>query len=95
MPISTTSTAVSGSSRSTVSGSPISLFWLCSANTVGTTAAQSAPRMSFVVVLPVEPTTATTRASERERTRDASVASAACWSSGTSVTAPRARASST
>ena len=78
IPSSTTSTSVSGSSRSTVSGSPISLFWLWSGKTVGTTAAQSAPRMSLVVVFPVEPTTATTRADERARTSDASAASAAC-----------------
>ena len=51
--------------------------------------------MSFVVVLPAEPTTATTCASLFERTSEASAASAASWSSGTSVAAPRARASST
>ena len=35
MPISVTSTRVSGSSRQTVSGRPISLFWLASAQIVG------------------------------------------------------------
>ena len=69
MPISVTRISVSGSSRQTVSGRPISLFWLASAQIVGTTALQRAPRMSFVEVLPVEPTTATTRASLFERTR--------------------------
>ena len=77
MPISVTSTRVSGSRRQTVSGRPISLFWLASAQIVGVCALQSAPRMSFVEVFPVEPTTATTRASLRERTREASAASAA------------------
>ena len=95
MPISVTSTRVSGSSRSTVSGRPSSLLRLASAATVGVTAAQSAASASFVVVLPVEPTTATTCASERSRTSRASDASAASWSRGTSVAAPRARASST
>ena len=95
MPISVTRISVSGSSRQTVSGRPISLFWLASAQIVGTAALQSAPRMSFVDVFPVEPTTATTRASLLERTREASAASAASWSSGTSVAAPRAAASST
>ena len=46
----------------TVSGSPISLLRLRAAKTVGTCGAQSAPRMSFVVVFPAEPTTATTSA---------------------------------
>ena len=77
IPISVTSTAVSGSSRQTVRGRPISLFWLASAQTVGVAALQSAPRMSLVDVLPVEPTTATTRASLFERTSDASAARAA------------------
>ena len=47
--------------------------------------------MSFVEVFPVEPTTATTRASLFERTSDASAASAASWSRGTSVAAPPRR----
>ena len=49
--------------------------------------------MSFVVVLPAEPTTATTCAPDFDRTSAASVASATSWSSGTSVAAPRERAS--
>ena len=81
MPISVTSTSRLGLEPATVSGRPISLFWLASAQIVGRAAAQSAPRMSFVDVLPVEPTTATTRASLFERTSDASAASAASWSS--------------
>ena len=95
MPISVTSTAVSGSSRQTVSGRPISLFWLSAAQIVGVAALQSAPRMSLVDVFPVEPTTATTRASLFERTSEASAASAASWSRGTSVAAPFAAASPT
>ena len=45
----------SAAGRSRCSGSRVG-------QTVGARRAQSAPRMSFVVVLPVEPTTATTRA---------------------------------
>ena len=63
--------------------------------TVGVTTAHNAARTSFVVVFPVDPTTATTRAPLFPRTREASAASAAFWSSGTSVAAPRARASAT
>ena len=77
MPISVTSTRVSTSSRSTVSGRPNSLFLLAAAATVGVTAPQSAPSASLVVVLPVEPTTATTSAFERPRTSPARAASAA------------------
>ena len=95
IPISVTRICVSGSSRHTVSGRPISLFRLFSAQIVRACGAQSAPRMSFVVVLPAEPTTATTCASLFERTSEASAANAASWSSGTSVAAPRARASAT
>ena len=95
MPISVTRIFVSGSSRHTVSGRPISLLRLLSAQIVGACGAQSAPRMSFVEVFPAEPTTATTRAALFERTREASAASAASWSSGTSVAAPRARAAAT
>ena len=68
MPISTMATSVSSSRRQSVSGSPISLFWLPSATTVRACGAQRAPRMSFVDVLAVEPVTATTRAVERART---------------------------
>ena len=68
---------MSGSSLHTVKGRPISLFWLASAQIVGTLALHRAPRMSFVDVFPAAPTTATTRASLFERTSDASAASAA------------------
>ena len=95
MPISVTRIRVSGSSRQTVSGSPISLFRLFSAQIVGACGAHRAPRMSLVDVFPVDPTTATMRAALFERTRFASAASAASWSRGTSVAAPRERASST
>ena len=95
MPSSATRTRVSGSSRRTVSGSPSSLLRLASAATVGVTAAQRAPSASFVVVFPVDPTTATTSASERLRTRPASVASACSWSSGTRSLRPAPIASST
>ena len=49
--------------------------------------------MSFVDVLPVEPTTATTCALAPRADEAARAASATSWSSGTSVAAPRARAS--
>ena len=55
MPISTIAISVSSSSRQSVSGSPISLFWLPSATTVRACGEQSAPRMSFVDVFAVEP----------------------------------------
>ena len=96
MPISTIATSVSSSSLHRVSGSPISLFWLPSATTVGTCGAQRAPRMSFVDVFAVEPVTATTFARERSRTARPSEASAPKASSGTSAAAaPAASASST
>ncbi len=72
MPISVTSTSVSGSSLHTVKGSPISLFWLPLAHTVAAAAEQRAPRMSLVDVLPVDPTTATTLAPLFARTSPAS-----------------------
>ena len=72
IPISVIRTRVSGSSRQTVSGRPISLFRLFSAQIVGACGAHSAPRMSFVVVFPAEPTTATTCASLFARTSVAS-----------------------
>ena len=68
MPISATTISVSGSRRKSVSGRPISLFRLRSDQIVGACGAQRAPRMSFVDVLPADPTTATTRASLFERT---------------------------
>ena len=55
-------TSVSGSSRQSVSGTPSSLLKLASAATVRACGAQSAARMSFVEVLPVEPVIPTTRA---------------------------------
>ena len=66
IPISVIRTSVSGSRRHTVSGRPISLFRLFSAQIVDACGAHNAPRMSFVVVFPAEPTTATTCASLRE-----------------------------
>ena len=93
MPISQTTTSVSGSIRVSVSGSPISLLWPSSAATVRACGRQSAARMSFVEVLPVEPVMATTRAELRARTALPSAASSAKASSGTSVAAaPRAKA---
>ena len=68
MPISAINTSVSGSRRVSVSGSPISLLCPSSAATVRATGRQSAARMSFVEVFPLEPVIATTRASLRSRT---------------------------
>ena len=93
MPISQTTTSVSGSIRVSVSGRPISLLCPSSAATVRACGRQSAARMSFVEVLPVEPVMPTTRAELRARTAPPSAASAANASSGTSVAAaPRAKA---
>ena len=82
MPISAISTSVSGSSRVKVSGRPISLLWPSSAAIVRATGRQSAARMSFVDVFPLEPVIATTRASLRSRTARPSAAIAANSSSG-------------
>ena len=68
IPISATTTSVSGSIRASVSGRPISLLWPPSAATVLACGPQSAARMSFVEVLPVEPVMPTTRAVLRART---------------------------
>ena len=96
IPISTTAISVSSSRRQRVSGSPISLFWLPSATTVRACGEQSAPRMSFVDVFPVEPVTATTLAAERSRTALPSAPRAPTASSATSAAAaPAASASST
>ena len=93
IPISVIRISVSGSSRQTVSGSPISLFkaLLCPDRPCGAHSAEDVLGRR----LPAEPTTATTarRSSSGRATR--ARASAASWSRGTSVAAPRARASST
>ena len=54
-------TSVSASSRQSVRGTPISLLKLASAATVRVEREQSAKRMSFVEVFPIEPVTPTTR----------------------------------
>jgi hypothetical protein len=79
-------TSVSGSSRQSVSGTPISLLKLASAAIVRATGAQSAARMSFVDVLPIEPVMPTMRAALRSRTARP-IWQAAKASSGTSVAA--------
>ncbi len=68
VPISAITSSVSSAIRVRVSGSPISLLWLCSAATVRRCGRQRAARMSFVEVLPVEPVMPTTRAPDRSRT---------------------------
>ena len=93
MPISQTTTSVSGSMRVRVSGRPISLLCPPSAATVRACGRQSAARMSFVEVLPVEPVIPTTRAELWARTALPSAARATKGLSGTSVAAaPRAKA---
>ena len=87
---------VSGSSRQSVRGTPISLLKLRSAATVGRCGIAMEARMSLVVVLPYDPVMATTRACERARTARPSAAIAANTSRGTSVAAAaRSSASST
>ena len=71
IPSSVTTTSVSGSTRNSVSGRPISLLCPCTAATVRATGAQSAARMSFVEVLPTEPVIETTSAPLRPRTSEA------------------------
>ena len=93
MPISQTTTSVSGSIRVSVSGRPISLLCPPSAATVFACGRHIAARMSFVDVLPVEPVMPTTRAELRPRTALPRAAIPANASSGTSVAAaPRANA---
>ena len=60
MPISTTTKAVVRSARRSVAGTPSSLFWLPAVATVGPAAARTARMRFFVVVLPLEPVTAST-----------------------------------
>src|SRR6476659_8173019 len=64
-------TSVSGSSRQSVSGTPISLLKLASAATVRAADAHNAARMSFVDVLPLEPVLPTTRPVGEQRRRGA------------------------
>ena len=93
MPISQTTSSVSGSMRVSVSGKPISLLWPPSAATVFACGRHIAARMSFVEVFPVEPVIATTRAELRPRISPPSAPSAANASSGASAAAaPRANA---
>ena len=88
-------TSVSGSSRQSVRGTPISLFRLSSAATMRARGRQIAARMSFVEVFPAEPVMPTTRAPLRSRTAPPSAARAAKPSPGRSAAAaPRCRASS-
>ena len=62
-----------------MSGRPISLFWLASAQTVGVTAAAERPETSFVEVLPGRPDDGDDpRVAIASATSDASAASAAC-----------------
>ena len=86
IPISVTRTSVSGSSLQTVSGRPISLLRLFSAQIVETCVAHSAPRTSLVVSF--LPSRRRRRAPGSDRRSDASATSAASWSSGSAVAAP-------
>ena len=87
---------MSGSTRKSVCGTPISLFRFASLATVFLDGLQIEERMSLVDVLPAEPVIPTNRAELRLRTAAPSAPSAANKSSGTIVAAaPRASASST
>ena len=93
MPISAITISVSGSIRARVSGRPISLLCPPSAATTFACGAQSAARMSFVDVFPVEPVIPTTIALLREQTAAPIAASAPNSSAGWSTAAaPRANA---
>ena len=69
MPISRTTASCSGPSRRSVSGSPISLFWLPSVLSVRPPAARTAATASFVEVLAMLPVTPTTSGSNRRASR--------------------------
>jgi hypothetical protein len=67
MPISTTALRCSEVSRSSVSGTPTSLFRFPSVLREAPPAARMAPIISLVVVLPFEPVTAPTGIAKRRR----------------------------
>ena len=81
IPISTTADSCASSSRSSVSGTPYSLFRLPSDFRTRNRAASSAANISLVVVLPTEPATPARRRPQRRRTACASRCSAARVSS--------------
>ena len=80
-----------GSSRRSVSGSPISLFWLPSFRRVRNAAPRTVAMASFVEVLAMLPVTPTTSGSNRAR-QPAAIAPSATSPSGTArtVTSPSA-----
>ncbi len=96
MPISRTAASCSGPSRSTVSGSPISLFWFPSLRSVRKPRARTAAIASLVDVLAMLPVTPTTTGSNRCRQPAARAPSAASPSATRkTVTSPSAAGSGT
>ena len=96
MPISRTAASCSGRSRRTVSGRPISLFWLPSLRRVRKRRARTAAIASLVDVLAMLPVTPTTRGSNCCRQPAATPPSAARPSATrTTVTSPSATGSGT
>ena len=94
IPISRTAASCSGPSRSSVSGSPISLFMLPSVRRVRRAAPRTAAAASFVEVLAMLPVMPTTSGVNRRRQPAATAPRAACPSATrTTVTSPRAAAS--
>src|SRR3954452_1484624 len=85
MPISSTSTSVSGAAPSTVSGRPISVLRFCGVATVRRYARSIPRRMSLVDVWPVGPVMPTTLAPSSRRHAVASDCSAASGSAATST----------
>ena len=85
MPISSTAASCSGPNRRTVSGSPISLFWLPSLLSVRRAVPRTAAIASLVDVLAMLPVTPTTTGSKRRR-QPAATAPRAAAPSGTRTT---------
>ena len=65
MPISSTATSVFSGMASTAMGIPMSLLWLAGVLLVTKACSSTAATISFVVLLPTEPVTATTFAPMR------------------------------
>ena len=85
-PISTTRNRVSAVTRHTVSGTPTSELYEPTGATVGPATARTAPRRSFVLVLPEEPVMPTTASPGTRRPRPPGRASAkASWVSATTT----------
>ena len=92
MPISSTAASSSGPSRSSVSGNPISLFWLPSVLSVRRAAPRTVATASFVEVFAMLPVIPTTSGSNRRRQPAATAPRAARPSATRTIeTSPNAR----